>query len=166
MQQAIKAIESINAWVGEKVKWLTTILVVLIFADVVLRYLFSHTEVWILELEWHLFALIFLLGAASAFKEDQHVRVDIFYARWPPRRQAWINLLGTLLFLAPWCLVIIWTSFRYAEYAFRFNERSPNPGGLPARYVIKFAIAIGFLLLLLQAIAEILKSVRIILRKD
>ena len=161
----MKSIDRLNRWVGERVMWLTSALVVLICADVLLRYAFSMTEAWVTELEWHLFALIFLLGAAYALKEDEHVRVDVFYARWGVRRKAWVNMLGHLLFLVPWCLMIIWTSFHYAENALLFNERSPDPGGLPARYLIKFAIAAGFLLLLLQAISEILKGVQALTKK-
>ncbi|MDX1477210.1 MAG: TRAP transporter small permease subunit [Saprospiraceae bacterium] len=160
MNALIRGIEGLNAWIGERIKWVTTLLVLLIFVDVVLRYFFSMTKAWTIELEWHLFALIFLLGAAYAFKEDQHVRVDIFYARWSARRKAWVNLVGTLFFLIPWCLVVIWTSFQYAENALIFQERSPNPGGLPARYVIKFAITVGFVLLILQAIAVVARSIQ------
>ena len=145
--------------------WLTTILVVLIFVDVVLRYIIASTKTWVIDLEWQLFALIFLLGAAYALKEDQHVRVDLFYTKWTKRRKAWINLLGTLIFLIPWCLLIIYTSFQYAENSFAFREGSPDPGGLPARYIIKFAITLGFGLLLLQAVALALKSLHTILSK-
>lgn len=143
--------------------WLTSALVVLIFADVVLRYLFSSTSAWVMELEWHLFALIFLLCAGYTLNNDQHVRVDLFYARMPRKGKAWVDLLGTLLFLLPWCAIVIYTSFKYAENSFAFREMSPDPGGLPARYIIKFAITVGFSLLMLQGIALVLKSLRIIL---
>ena len=146
--------------------WLTTALVLLIFVDVILRYLFSSTSAWVIELEWHLFALIFLLGAGYALHKDQHVRVDVFYAKFSPRRKAWVDLIGTILFLIPWCLVIIGTSFNYAENSFAFRETSPDPGGLPARYVIKFAITIGFVLLLLQAIGVCLRSLSTLTTDD
>ena len=106
------------------------------------------------ELEWHLFALIFLLGAGFAFKHDKHVRVDLFYANYSPKDKALTNLLGNLILLIPWCIFIIYFSFGYAQTSFLENETSPDPGGLPARYVIKFSITIGFILLLLQAIGD------------
>jgi TRAP-type mannitol/chloroaromatic compound transport system permease small subunit len=143
--------------------WLTSALVVLIFADVVLRYLFSSTSAWVMELEWHLFSLIFLLCAGYTLKNDQHVRVDLFYARLTRRGKAWVDLIGTLLFLLPWCAIVIYTSFKYAENSFAFREMSPDPGGLPARYIIKFAITAGFSLLMLQGVALVLKSLRVIL---
>ena len=156
-------IDALSTWTGERVKWLTTILVAVIFVDVVLRYVLASSKAWIIELEWHLFALIFLLGAAYALKEDQHVRVDLFYAKWSPKRKAWIDLIGGVLFLIPWCLLIIVTSFQYAENSLSFLERSPDPGGLPARYVIKFAITVGFVLLFLQACASVLRALQTIL---
>jgi len=159
-------LEQISTWVGERVKWLTTALVLLIFVDVILRYLFAVTSAWVIELEWHLFALIFILGAAYALQQDQHVRVDVFYTHFSPRKKAWVNLLGTLFFLIPWCLIIIYTSYKYAENSFAVREVSADPGGLPARYLIKFSVTLGFGLLLLQAIALSLKSIAIIIKKE
>lgn len=166
MDRYINFLEKITTWVGERAKWLTTALVLLIFVDVVLRYLFSQTSAWVIELEWHLFALIFILGAAYTLAADQHVRVDVFYTRYSPRKKAWVNLLGTILFLIPWCLIVIYTSFNYAENSFAVKEISADPGGLPARYLIKFSVTVGFALLLLQALALCLKSVAIIRKKE
>ena len=134
--------------------------------DVIRRYLFNQTAVWITELEWHLFALIFLIGAGYALKHDKHVRVDLFYAKFSPKQKAWVNLLGTLLFLIPWCWIIISSSYNYAHNSYLINESSPDPGGLPARYIIKFSITVGFILLLLQAIALVLDSVLVITGKE
>lgn len=144
---------------------LTVALVVVIVTDVILRYFFANTKTWIIELEWHMFSLIFLLGAAYAFQKDEHVRVDVFYARFSEKKKATINLIGILLFVIPWCLVVIYTSWNYAYNSFSFREASPNPGGLPARYIIKFCITAGFLLLMLQSIAQIVKSIKIIIKK-
>ncbi len=163
MRGIYHSIERLNTWVGERVMWLTSALVVLIFADVVLRYLFSSTSAWVMELEWHLFALIFLLCAGYTLNHDQHVRVDLFYTRMTQKGKAWVDFLGTLFFLLPWCAIVIYTSFKYAENSFVFREMSPDPGGLPARYLIKFAITVGFSLLMLQGVALILKSLRTIL---
>ena len=98
LKNASTWIGSINEAVGRSVAWLTTLLVVIICVDVALRYIFSNTKAWILELEWHLFALIFLLGAGYAFKHDRHVRVDLFYANFSKRDKAWINLIGGIIF--------------------------------------------------------------------
>ncbi len=158
----IGGINTITRWTGERIKWLTTGLVLLIFCDVLLRYLFSESRAWMTELEWYVFALIFLLGGAFVLKEDRHVRVDIFYAKWSDTRKAWTDLLGAVLFLIPWSCVIIYTSFRYAENAFMIGERSSEPGGLAARWVIKGAITLGFILLLLQAFSVVLTAIKTI----
>ncbi|MDX2246675.1 MAG: TRAP transporter small permease subunit [Bacteroidia bacterium] len=154
----IKILDAINDWTGKTVAWLTTVLVVFMCYDVTMRYLFNQTAVWISELEWHLFSLIFLLAAAYTLKEDKHVRVDVFYAEWSPKRKALLNLLGTIFFLIPFCLIVISSSFSYAEKSWMIGESSADPGGLPARYLIKSAITLGFVLLLIQSFAELMRS--------
>ncbi len=136
-------IDQLNEWIGKKVSWLTFLLVLLVCFDVVNRYLFSDTKAWVMELEWHLYALIFLFGAAYAFKYDRHVRVDLFYSNFSPRNKAFVNLFGGLLFLVPWCVFVIIYAFQYANISFAIKEISPDPGGLPARYLIKYAIPLG-----------------------
>lgn len=162
MDQALHKISSSIGWlnenIGRAVAWLTFILVIIMCTDVTLRYLFNSTSAWIIELEWHLFALIFILGAGYSLKHDRHVRVDLFYANFSERDKAWINLLGSLIFLIPWCLVMIYVSYNYAFSSYLTNEGSPDPGGLPARYLIKFSVTIGMSLLLLQAIAIVAES--------
>ena len=152
-------IDSLNEFVGKVVAWLTALLVLLVCYDVITRYLLNDTSVWVMELEWHLFALIFLLGAAYALKHNKHVRVDVFYANFSERDKAWVNLVGGLLFLLPWCLLIIYWTFDYALLSYGVREGSPDPGGLPARYFIKFAIPVGISLLLLQNVSSIIKNV-------
>lgn len=157
---------NINEWVGRTVSWLTAILVVIVCVDITRRKLFNETATWILELEWHLFAVIFLLGAGYALKHDRHVRVDLFYSKFSARDKAWIDLLGSILFLIPWCILIFYTSYFYALESFEIGEGSPNPGGLPARYLIKGAITVGVGLLLLQAISVVAESTLTILGKN
>ena len=164
MDKLIELCERLIAWIGEKISWLSFILILIIIVDVILRYLLSNTKTWILELEWHLFALIFLLGAALTLQKDKHVRVDLFYAKFSKKKKALIDLIGSVIFLIPWCLVIIYYGYNYGLNSLAFNEGSPNPGGLPARYIIKFCIAGGFLLLLIQAILEVFKNIKIIIK--
>lgn len=159
-------IDQINENVGRLVSWLTTALVVLVIYDVVRRYLLSDTETWIMELEWHLFALIFLLGAGYALKHNKHVRVDLFYAKFSERDKALVNFIGSLLFLLPWCLFIIYAAWQYAYESFLIRETSPDPGGLPALYIIKFAIVLGIFLLFLQGLSELIKSLNTLLNKE
>lgn len=162
MQKIINGINFLTESIGKGVAWLTSVLVVLICYDVLMRYFANHTSAWIIELEWHIFALIFLLGAAYTLKHDKHVRVDLFYAKMNPKDKAWVNVVGGILFLIPWCLIVLYFSIHYAMNSFSMNEGSPDPGGLPARYIIKFAISFGIALLLLQAIAEVLTNITLI----
>lgn len=158
LHKTATTIHALNEWVGRSVAWLTAALVLIMCTDVTLRYLLNNTKAWIIELEWHLFALIFLLGAGYAFKHDRHVRVDLFYDRFSKRDQAWINLIGAVIFLIPWCAILIYFTFQYAHTSYLTGEGSPDPGGLPARYLIKFSVTVGLVLLLLQAIASAIDS--------
>lgn len=147
------------------VAWITLVLVLLISYDVAMRYLFQSGSVALQELEWHLFALIFLLGAAYTFKHDEHVRVDVFYKsrRLTKRGRAYIDLTGHLFFLLPFCILVIDSSLPFVGNAFDLGEGSPDPGGLPHRYLLKAAIPTGFLLLALQGVAGIIRSVQTII---
>lgn len=165
MRRLIRYIDLLNEWCGRAVSWCTTGLVLVVCADVFFRYQMGQSSPWVMELEWHLFALIFLLGAGYTLKHDEHVRVDLFYDRFSRRDQAWINLLGGLLFLLPWAALLIYFSSQFAYSSFLIQEGSSNPGGLSRRYLIKGAIPLGFFLLFLQGLAEVLRAF-LQLRKD
>ena len=143
--------------IGEITSYCTTILVFIILMDVIARYLFDQSAAWLTELEWHIFSLIFLYGTIYTLQYDDHVRVDIWYAKMPLKKQLWINLIGTLVFLVPWCLIVITTSFQYASHSWAMNEVSADPGGLAYRYIIKFAMTASFLLLLVYGLFFALK---------
>jgi TRAP-type mannitol/chloroaromatic compound transport system permease small subunit len=145
-----KGIDTLNEWVGRGVAWVTLGLVLVIFVDVVMRYAFRTSFVFTQELEWHLFAFIFLIGAGYTLLHDGHVRVDILYQRFGTKGRAWINLIGVLLFLFPGCLMIIITSFKFVYNSWAIMEGSPDPGGIPFRFIVKGTIPVGFCLLLLQ----------------
>lgn len=166
LQGFIKSIGQLNEWVGRTASWLTAVLVVLVCGDVIIRYLLKDTAAWIMELEWHLFALIFILGAAYTFKHDKHVRVDLFYDNFNERDKALVNLVGGLVLLIPWCTLILIFSWDFAWESYRIQETSPNPGGLPALYLIKFSISLGILLLLLQALASVAESILVLRKKE
>ncbi len=151
-------INKINEWVGRTTAWLTAVLVVIVCFDVVARKLFNFTKIWITDLEWHVFSLIFLLAAGYALKHNRHVRVDLFYDNFSRKDKALTDFVGTLLFLIPWCFVVIFFSYGYALESFRLLEGAAEPGGLPARYVIKFCTTLGIGLLLLQAVATLIET--------
>ncbi|NUQ81595.1 MAG: TRAP transporter small permease subunit [Bacteroidetes bacterium] len=138
--------------------WLSLFLVIVIIADVIIRYLTSQTAAWIPELEWHLFALLFLLGAGYTHQADRHVRVDIFYSGLSPRKKALVNTLGTFLLLLPFCVLVVVTSIPFIHASWSLGETSPDPGGLPARWLIKSAIPAGFMLLFIAGLSSGLRS--------
>ncbi len=161
----VSPIDKLNSLIGKLVSWLTVILVFIIVIDVSLRYIFSITSAASFELEWHLFAAIFLLGAAYTLKEDKHVRVDVFYNSFSERTKAWVNLIGSTFLLLPFCIIASWESLSFVQSSFQINETSPQPGGLPARWIIKSTIPLGFLLLGMQGISLIGKSLITILNE-
>lgn len=161
----IKGIDWLNEQVGRAISWLNLSLVLLVCFDVITRYLFNQTAAWINELEWHMFALVFLLGAGYALKHDRHVRVDLFYANFSRKDQALVNLVGSLLFLIPWSAIICYFAIGFSFDSWQTAETSPDPGGLPMRYLIKFALVIGMFLLFLQGVSISLQSA-LILKKE
>ena len=158
LRKFVTVVDNLNEKVGKGVSWLTAILVLVVCFDVFTRYVLNKSSIAVPEMEWHLFAVIFLIGAAYTLKHDRHVRVDVLYLKFSAKTKAWINLLGSLIFLIPLTIVVIISSKNFVLNSFRVNETSPDPGGLPARYLLKAAIPLAFLLLLLQGVSLAMKS--------
>ena len=147
------AIDRSNEAVGRVVSWVTLLLVLVVFVDVFMRYLFRTSFVFAQEMEWHLFAFIFLIGAGYTLLHDGHVRVDIIYQRLGVKGRAWINLLGVIFFLIPGCYLVISTSWHFVSNSFSMLEGSPDPGGVPYRFIVKGTMTVGYALLLLQGLS-------------
>jgi TRAP-type mannitol/chloroaromatic compound transport system permease small subunit len=156
----IGAIERLIDLVGRATSWLALVIVGLMATNVVLRYLFSYGSVWGQELEWHLLAPLILFGIAFALLKGEHVRVDVLYTHFSPRKKAVVNVIAAVLCLAI-SLAIIWLSFQYVQQSYVIDEKSADPGGLTHRWVLKALIPVGFALLALQSVAEIVKSWRL-----
>jgi len=159
LNRYVEFVDKTNAAIGKYTSWLTTALVLVVVFDVITRYVFNESSVAMQELEWHLFAILFLMGSAFTLQNDSHVRVDLFYSKFNIKQKAWINIGGTILFLIPFTLMIIYASQTYVLNSFAVNESSPDPGGLPARYILKAFIPISFMFLLLQSISLLFKSI-------
>lgn len=140
---------------GKLAGWFSLFLVILITIDVFCRYFLNLSFIWVIELEKYFFAFILLFGAAYTYKNDKHVRVDLFYSKLNPKSKSITNLLGDLLLLLPWSLLLVWVGFSYFKFSFQINESSPQAGGLPALYILKSFISLAFLLLAFQAILQI-----------
>ena len=157
MRELARRIDWFQERVGRVVSWLMFGMVAIVFCDVVFRYLFSKSSVFTQELEWHLFGIVYLLAAGYTFLYDEHVRVDIMYAKLSLRGKAWVDFVLIFVMLVPSCLLVIYTSIPFVRNSFVTSEGSPDPGGIPLRWALKSVIIIGFLLLLLQGISEAIK---------
>ena len=159
MQKVSHILQLINKTLGHFFSWSTALLVITIMLDVIMRYVFSRSFIWITELETYFFAITFMLAGGYAYANEKHVRVDLFYSKWSKRKKAIIDLLGTFLFLLPWCIISIHVCYKYFYASFKIGESSAQAGGLAAVYLLKLIILLGFILLLIQAVAVILNSI-------
>lgn len=155
------AVDRLNEWIGHATGWLLLAMVLVGAYNTIVRYLGRYLGVNLssnayLELQQYLFSLVFLLGAAYALRRGAHVRVDVLYGRLGERARAWIDLLGSLFLLLPFCLLTLWMSWPAVRNSWAVREVSPDPGGL-ARYPIKTVILIAFALLVLQGLAEAIR---------
>ena len=137
---------------GIATAWLSLVIVVLMATNVVLRYLFSAGSVWAQELEWHLLVPLVLFGMSYALRHGDHVRVDIVYAKFSERTKTAVDLAAALL-TAAISVLVIWLSLHYVQQAYVIDEGSPDPGGIPHRYIIKGLIPVGFAVLFAQSVA-------------
>ena len=151
-----RLIDALNERVGRASMWLVLAATLISSGNAVVRYGFDRSSNAWLEIQWYLFALIFLLGAGYTLKHNGHVRIDILYGRFSPRLRAWVDLIGGLLFLMPLCGMLVWMSWDGFAASWAVGEMSPDAGGL-SRWPIKLAIPVGFALLGLQGIAEVIK---------
>lgn len=147
---------------GDLLGWLSSILFILLLCnvvyDVVMRYVFNDVSIAFQEMEWHLFSAVFLIGVPYAIKAGGHVRVDLFYERLSNKAQAVIDLLGTIFFLLPFCLLVAWYGVDFAKESYALNEMSADPGGLPYRWIIKGLIPLSFLFMAISGVGLILHS--------
>lgn len=163
MERIIKTIDTISITVGKVAAWFSLLLVLVVFSDVVMRYLLNTSFVFMQELEWHLFAASFLFGASYTLFRDGHVRVDILYQKMSEKEKAWTNLLGTIFFLLPGCILVVITSFPWIRASIEVWEGSPDPGGIPMRFILKACLPLGFIFLLLQGVAMALRNLMVII---
>jgi len=159
---ASRLIDSLNEKVGKIAVWCVLIAVLISAGNALSRYAFSASSNAWLEIQWYLFGGMFMLGAAHTLRVNEHVRVDIIYGNLGPRAQAWIDLLGGILFLLPAVLIIGWMSWPYFLDSLVRHEMSSNAGGL-IRWPAKLLLPVGFGLLALQGVSEIIKRVGFLL---
>lgn len=158
-----RAIDRLNEAVGAAVGWLALLMVLVGAYNALARWAGRFVGLDLasnayLELQWYLFSLIFLLGAAHTLRHDAHVRVDVFFAKLTDRGRAWTNIIGTSVLLIPFCIFMLIVSWPSIRNSWAIREVSSDPGGLP-RYPLKAVILVCFALLLLQAVAELIREI-------
>jgi TRAP-type mannitol/chloroaromatic compound transport system permease small subunit len=155
-----RAIDSINRKLGRAVAWLILVAVVVAAANAIVRKVFNISSNAWLELQWMLFGAVFLICASWTLQVKEHIRIDIVNSLLPKRVQQWIDLIGHLLFLLPFCVLIVYHSVPFFIRSYEVNEQSLSAGGLP-QWPAKGLVVIGFVLLLLQGISEVIKQIAI-----
>ena len=164
--QVAGAIDRISLALGRGVAWITLLMILVGTYNALARYLgrFVGTELssnTYIELQWYMFSVVFLLGAAPTLAHNAHVRVDVFYGRLGTRTKAWIDLLGTLLLLLPFCTFAAYVSWPAVLSSWQIMEGSPDPDGLP-RYPLKSVIIASFALLVAQGVSLAIKKVALL----
>lgn len=152
------AIDVLNEKIGHVCNLLVLLSCLVSAANAMIRYAFSYSSNGWLELQWYMFAVLVMFGASYTFKRNEHVRVEILYLMLSERGQLWLDLIGTLFFLIPSCLLLAYLSWPFFMQAYHVNEMSGNAGGL-IRWPIKFVIPAGFVMLALQGLSEVIKRV-------
>jgi TRAP-type mannitol/chloroaromatic compound transport system permease small subunit len=153
-----RAIDKLNEMIAGAVSWALLIAVIICTGNALVRYTFKMSSNSWLEIQWYLFAAVFMLAAAHTLKRDEHVRIDVVTSHFSKRTQVWIDLFGYLLFLLPVCLIVIYYGIPFARYSISTAEMSSSAGGLIV-WPVKLLVPLGFVLLLLQAFSEIIKRI-------
>ncbi len=161
MLYVIHFLESIIERLGVIARYSLLALVLLVASNVLLRYFFSISPVPLQEFEWHLISPIALLGISYALKHRADVRVDVFYDRFSLKGRALVDLIGALMTIAIGA-AIAWLGLSYTEQSWQLMEGSPDPGGLPYRYLLKAFIPLGFAALALQGVADCLRALLVL----
>ena len=149
-------IDTFIDFVGRITAWSSFALALVMGGNVVLRYVFHTGTVWSQELEWHLMAPICLFGMSYALRHGEHVRVDVLFDGFSQRSKYFVEFVSSLILMAL-SVVIIWLSISYVLQSWANSEGSANPGGIPARYIVKSLIPIGFALMFTQAFGQAIR---------
>lgn len=162
MQSAIRSIDAINRWIGRAASLALLPMLVFAFTVVVLRYAFGLSYTWLQESYIWLNSVVFIGMVGYTLREERHVRVDLLYSRLTPKGRAIVNIAGVILCIWPLIGVVLWSSYSPIMRSWRLLERSPNVGGLPFVYVHKSLIFAFCLLLMLQGLSLLMKSIEVL----
>ncbi len=151
-------IDTLNERIGKVCDWLVLLACIVSAANAMVRYAYDISSNAWLELQWYMFAVMVMFGASFTLKKNEHVRVDIWYMTLSERGQIWVDIIGTVVFLLPACVILGWLSWPFFLQSYNVLEHSSNAGGL-LRWPIKIVIPVGFFLLTLQGLSELIKRI-------
>lgn len=151
-----RLIDSINEAIGKAATWLVLLIVVICAGNAVARYAINWSSNGLLEIQWYLFSAIFLFCAPYVLKKNEHIRIDVLAGRFSSRTQNWIDVFGIVVFMLPMVILVMWLSWPVFMNAWDTGEMSANPGGL-IRWPVRLLLPVGFALLLLQGMSELIK---------
>lgn len=162
--RVLDTLDRISIVSGRITAWLTLLMVLVTVVIVVMRYVLDAGAVWLQESVVWMHAVVFMTGAAYTLQQDEHVRVDIFYRDMSARRRAWVDFLGTLLFLLPLCLFLGYKAWDFVAVSWQLGEASREPGGMPYPFVslLKSVLLVMPLLLTVQGISMLVRSLQVI----
>jgi TRAP-type mannitol/chloroaromatic compound transport system permease small subunit len=158
MPLTVRAIETFIDRIGQLTAWVAIVMIGLVALNVILRYSLSLGSVWAQELEWHLLAALILLGMCHALQRGDNVRVDLFYANYSPATKFVVDVVAALLTITV-ALIFIYLSLAYVGQSYSILEGSPDPGGIPYRWIVKALIPLGYGLVVLQQVAHLMRLV-------
>ncbi len=156
--QLSQLIDKLNERIGKAAFWLVLVMTIICSLNASVRFIFNYSSNGLLEIQWYLFAAVFLLCAPYTLQKNEHVRIDVVAGKLSARGQAWIDILGTIFFLLPMVIMVLWLSLPLVADSYHINEMSANAGGL-LRWPVKVILPISFTLLALQGISELIKRI-------
>jgi TRAP-type mannitol/chloroaromatic compound transport system permease small subunit len=151
-------IDAISTRIGKAAFWLVLVMTLISAGNATMRFTVNYSSNGLLEIQWYLFAAVFLLCSPYALQKNEHVRIDVLSSRFGPRGLAVIDIIGTVFFLLPMVVLVLWLSIPLVAESYRIGEMSANAGGL-IRWPVKILLPIGFAFLALQGVSELIKRI-------
>lgn len=165
MKKIVQVINSISEFAGQVVKFLVIALIIVLCYEVISRYVFNNPTIWVLETSKMLMGTFGACGWAYTYLYDGHVRVDVLYTRFSRRGKAWINVIMSIIFLFPICIILISTGIRWAAFAWKTGEKMVESSWLPPAAPFRAVLVVGFILFALQSVSKFIEELYFLVRK-
>lgn len=165
MKKLVQIINSISEFTGQLVKFLVVLLIIVLCYEVISRYAFNRPTIWALETSKMLMGTFGALGWAYTYLYDGHVRVDVFYSKFSRLGKAWINVIMSIIFLFPICIILVSAGIRWAAFSWKFGEKMVESSWLPPAAPFRTVLVVGFVLFALQSVSKFIEELYFLVRK-